>query len=140
MLSLYTFDTILFLLYLQYHTYSTRSCHTSDPSYKLQYYSKNTGTTILRRHLYSTHTEEWITACKTLNISIKSAAALRVVSEWEDVDTDEEDSTSDHEVNPNADSEAWKPFTKEAFVDALIAWIVSDDQVLVISPSIYSIN
>ena len=35
-----------------------RSCHAADSSYEVQYYSKNTGTSILRRHLYTTHPSE----------------------------------------------------------------------------------
>ena len=65
-----------------------RSSHAADSSYEVQYYSKNTGTSILRHHLYTTHPSEWISACKSLHISIKSSATLHAVSEWEETKSD----------------------------------------------------
>ena len=105
-----------------------RSCHAADSSYEVQYYSKNTGTSILRRHLYTTHPSEWISACKSLHISIKSSAALNAVSEWDETRFNVPKEEGLGSKDKGLPSEK-VPFSQEAFVDAIIAWIVSDDQV-----------
>ena len=116
-----------------------RSCHAADSSYEVQYYSKNTGTSILRRHLYTTHPSEWISACKSLRISIKSSAALRAVSEWEETKSDlPEDEALDSKDTVLPSEKV--PFSQEAFVDAIIAWIVSDDQVSSLSFILHSLR
>ncbi|KAK7006945.1 HAT family dimerization domain-containing protein, partial [Favolaschia claudopus] len=83
----------------------------------------NTSTGILRRHLYEHHLAAWVNGCDQLKITIKSEEALKVVNAYRA----KQNSSTDND--PTADSEKPRPaFSKEAFVDAIVEWIVSDDQ------------
>ena len=75
------------------------------------------GTSNLRKHLYNDHLEQWVTACDDLEIEITAQAAIPFVKKFrqEPADTPLE---SEH-----------PEYTKEAFVEAMIEFIVGDDQV-----------
>ena len=81
-----------------------------------------TSTSNLRKHLYSDHIEEWVTACDDLKIKIIAKAALPAVHKFHD----------EPGVTP-LESER-QEYTKEAFVEAILEFIVGDDQVC-LSPS-----
>ena len=77
-------------------------------------YGAKTATSTNRKHLTSCHLEAWVMACKRRNISIKNEAAQRAA---EGIQPD------------SADRYPRKPYSKEAFVDSIVEFIVGDDLV-----------
>jgi hypothetical protein len=71
----------------------------------------------LRKHLFTDHIEKWITSCENLNISITATAALEAIRTFRK----EPATTSLESERP--------PYSKEAFIDALVNFVVGDDQV-----------
>ena len=94
-----------------------RHIHQSNPAYAVSSFSLITGTTDLQKHLYTEHVEKWVTACDNLKIQITSAAAIQAIRKFcqEPVDTSLE---SEH-----------TEYSKEAFVEGILHFIVGDDQV-----------
>jgi len=94
-----------------------RHIHKSDPAYAVSAFSLVTGTTNLRKHLYNEHLEQWVTTCDDLKIEITAQAAIPAVKQFrqEPVDTPLESERPE--------------YSKEAFVEAILEFIVGDDQV-----------
>lgn len=66
------------------------------------------------------HIADWVQGCDKYNIKITAKAALSRVAEFRAMQT----------AQPvQADGIPRIPFSKEGFLDALVEWIVSDDQV-----------
>jgi hypothetical protein len=76
-----------------------------------------TSTSNLRKHLYSEHIEEWVTGCDDLKIKITAEAALPAVCKFR------------AEPEPTSLEAEHQEYTKEAFVEAILEFIVGDDQV-----------
>jgi hypothetical protein len=76
-----------------------------------------TSTSNLRKHLYSEHIEEWVTGCDDLKIKITAEAALPAVRKFR------------AEPEPTSLEAEHQEYTKEAFVEAILEFIVGDDQV-----------
>jgi hypothetical protein len=96
-----------------------RHAHSIDPAYQVSSFATSTGTSNLRKHLFTDHLEQWVSSCDQLNIPITAKAALPQVHKFR---------------NEPADTplESERPeYSKNAFVDALIEFIVGDDQVSV---------
>ena len=94
-----------------------RHIHESKPTHTISTFSRTTGTSNLRKHLYNDHLEQWVTSCDDLKIEITAKAAIPLVKSFcqEPADTPLE-------------SECPK-YSKEAFVEAILEFIVGDDQV-----------
>lgn len=99
-----------------------------DPTYELVDFSLTTSTSVLRRHLFENHLDLWITACDDMKIKITAKEALPVIEA--------------HRQEPQKTPlEAARPeFSKEAFLDALVEFIVADDQVTFNSDNIFFTN
>ena len=84
-------------------------------------YGKNTSTTVRRNHLCESHPNAWITACDKLGIDITAKGAQNTIRNYR----------KQHNQAASADDpeDLRKHFTPEAFVDAIVDFIVSDDQV-----------
>jgi hypothetical protein len=96
-----------------------RQIHITDLSHRVAKFGLKTATRPLCCHLYENHTDAWIADCEQLRITIKSKEALDFIAEF-------------CEAGPmGPDPNTCKPYLKEAFVDAIIEWIVGDDQVSV---------
>jgi hypothetical protein len=94
-----------------------RQLHKSNPSLPVASFGSTTSTSNLRKHLYNEHLEQWVTSCDTLDIKITAQAAIPAVKAFrqEPVDTD---------------LESKRPkYSKETFVEAIVEFIVGDDQV-----------
>ncbi|KAI0039264.1 hypothetical protein FA95DRAFT_1504405, partial [Auriscalpium vulgare] len=95
-----------------------------DASHKVSAFSTGTATGTLRRHLYTEHLPDWVRVCDESKIKITAAEALPFVNAHRE------------SVQPGRLQDAGKPgiprkkFTNEAFVDALVEFIVADDQSL----------
>jgi hypothetical protein len=85
-------------------------------------YGLKTGTDVLRRHLYEEHPDSWIEGCDKLHIPITAKAAQRAVTEYHN-----HQGQCTSRQSPN--STVSRPFSQEAFVDAVVEFIVVDDQV-----------
>lgn len=85
-------------------------------------YSLKTGTDVLRRHLYEEHSDSWIEGCDRLRIPITAKSAQRAVTEYRN----RKGQCTSHQ---SPDSKVIRPFSQEAFVDAIVDFIVTDDQV-----------
>ena len=70
----------------------------------------------MRKHLFSDHIEKWITSCEKLNIPVTAAAAVEAIRKFRK----EPATTSLESERPQ--------YSKEAFKDALVDFIVGDDQ------------
>lgn len=89
---------------------------------KAKEFGLKTGTDVLRRHLYEEHPDSWISGCDRLHIPITAKGAQRAVTEYRNR---QGQSTSHGSSNPKVG----RSFSQEAFVDAIVEFIVGDDQV-----------
>jgi hypothetical protein len=108
-----------FLRNCYYHFHSdnsVRNLHETDPSHDVAKFSERTGTGVLRRHLYEYHLSEWVKGCDQLGIQITAKGAMPAVNAFRGLRVEPEET-------------ARKPFSNEAFVDAIVEFIVGDDQV-----------
>lgn len=99
--------------------FSCRQIKTTDPNYEISTYAKETATGTLRTHLCKRHGSDWVSGCEQHKIPIKSTSELvrRVVQQFHGT------------TGTGPSARPRKPFSKEAFVDAIVEFIVADDQV-----------
>ena len=99
--------------------------HTAGEMESTPTYAPSTSTTGLRNHLVAEHLEEWVDSCDKLNIKITAKEARTHVDKlWQH--------RGQHV--PEASSPGIrKQYLNKVFIDAIIAWIVGDDQVSRIS-------
>jgi hypothetical protein len=85
-------------------------------------FSHRTGTSGLWKHLCNNHPDIWIAGCDRLNIPITAQAAQHAVKDYHACQ-------GAQSANPTSDDKPSQPFTPDAFVDAIVEFIVADDQV-----------
>ncbi|KAJ3518939.1 hypothetical protein NMY22_g13434 [Coprinellus aureogranulatus] len=98
-------------------------------SVNIQSYSQNTGPSNLRTHLAEQHLADWVDACDEAKPSITitgTAAAEKADSYREKRDG----FAGAGRTKAPKGAPQQRAFSQEAFIDALISWIVSDDQSL----------
>ena len=83
-----------------------------------------TSTGTLRKHLAGDHIEEWVTSCDNLDIKITAEGVLPAVHKFH---TQPEPTSLEGEC---------QEYTKEAFVEAVLEFIVGDDLVCAISSNL----
>jgi hypothetical protein len=83
-------------------------------------FSLKTGTGVLRRHLFEHHADAWIEGCDKLHIPITAKDAQRVVVDYRN---------RKGQARTNSTKQLGCPFSQEAFVDAIVEFIVANDQV-----------
>ncbi|KAK6992491.1 ribonuclease H-like domain-containing protein, partial [Favolaschia claudopus] len=86
-------------------------------------FASSTSTGVLRRHLFEHHLDAWVEGCDRLKIPITAQDALLRVNEYR---ARKNQATSGGSTS--ASDKKRTPFTQDAFVDAIVEWIVSDDQ------------
>jgi hypothetical protein len=101
-----------------------RQCHAANPHTGTTKFSANTSSGILRRHLYEQHVDAWVEGCDQLKIPIKAKEATKYVDEYRVRKHQTTGSTSTSEPGKKR-----AQFSQEAFVNAIVEWIVGDDQV-----------
>jgi len=109
--------SIIFLVATQIFDLNYREIHSTNPSHYVADFGATTSTSNLRKHLFNDHIKKWITSCENLNISITAAAALEAIRKFR-----KEPATT------SLESERTQ-YSKEAFIDALVDFVVGDDQV-----------
>jgi hypothetical protein len=82
-------------------------------------YGKSTSTSTLRKHLYTTHIQEWIEGCERLQLKIRSKDALQAIA-------------AHRGVRAESQAQQRPQFTQENFVNALAEFIIATDQVYLI--------
>jgi hypothetical protein len=93
--------------------------HSANPVYHVATFGADTGTGNLCRHLFTTHLEQWVTFCNQQGIPITTKGAAELVHKFRK----EPDTTLLESEHPT--------YSKKAFIDAIVEWIVGDDQVCV---------
>ena len=96
---------------------SFRETHSTDPSHHVTDFSSTTSTSNLRKHLFTDHIEKWIASCEKLNIHITATAAAEAICQFRG-----------EPATTQLESERLR-YSKETFRDALLDFIVGDDQV-----------
>ncbi|KIK54987.1 hypothetical protein GYMLUDRAFT_249010 [Collybiopsis luxurians FD-317 M1] len=83
------------------------------------------GTDALQKHLSRDHLKEWIESCNLLGIPLTSEMGKAVLHEYESCFRS---GSVPFGAAASQAGDANLPFTKDHFVDALMIWIVADDQ------------
>jgi hypothetical protein len=104
---------------LTYINLDYRQACVANPSHHIATFGLTTSTSSLRKHLFSDHLEEWSTACDTRKIPITVPAAIEAIRKFRN----EPGSTTLEAERPE--------YSKEAFIDAIVDFVVGDDQVRV---------
>ena len=99
-----------------------RENHTLQSSYPCTIYSSKTSTTVLRKHLCDCHADTWITGCDKLGIDITAKAAQNVVQNYRR-------RSGEPVLSGPKPEDIQEMYTEEAFLNALVDFIVSDDVV-----------
>jgi len=94
----------------------TRELNKSDPQHDESTFSIKTATGTLRRHLIDCHFLEWDSACEKQGIQMNSKAGKAAKARFQ------------QDGGPRSDGKRI-PFTREAFIDAIAEFIVTDDVV-----------
>lgn len=92
---------------------------------KSKRYSSSTGTSVLRRHLLKSHLDAWVKACDDQKLSIGGEEARGIVADYHQQRSGFPEAVLPAGVRPR--------FTKENLVQAIITFVVSDDQVCLVS-------
>jgi hypothetical protein len=85
-----------------------------NTAYHVHDYSMSIATGTLHKHLLSYHSDEWVSECKRLNISIKPVAGFKMAGD----------------KSSKAQTPSCPSYSPELFMDALVNFIAATDQVL----------
>ena len=85
-------------------------------------YGLKTGTGTLRKHLFENHANDWISACDAQKIPITAKEAQPALAEYRT------HQGMSPEGAPHANTQR-RTYTPDKFVEAIVEWIVADDQV-----------
>lgn len=106
-------------------TYFIRQEHSIHPHIKVRPFNKSTGTTVLRNHLASEHVSSWVNTCDKFNILITARVSQKAVSDYRQKRGQSHAPSDSSQAPPPVIRE----YSRETFVDAIVEWIVADDQV-----------
>jgi hypothetical protein len=109
----------LFFLSMQIFDLDYRKIHSTNPSHRVSDFGITTSTSGLRKHLFTDHIGEWISSCENLKIPITAVAAVEAIRKFRK----EPATTSLESERPQ--------YSKEAFIDAIVDFVVGDDLVCV---------
>ncbi|KAJ7836917.1 hypothetical protein B0H14DRAFT_3141636 [Mycena olivaceomarginata] len=97
--------------------------HATDAHIGMTKFAKLTSTGVLRKHLYEHHIDVWVEGCDQLKIPIKAKEAARFVDAYRVRKHQKTGNTSNSEPGRREDL-----FRRRRFVDAIVEFIVGDDQ------------
>jgi hypothetical protein len=86
-----------------------------NAKHEVKKYGANTSTGVLRTHLMECHLSEWGQFCEEQDVELVSKAAQKAMDKYRG------------NGKSHSKPDARMPFSKEAFVDAIAAFIISDD-------------
>lgn len=96
------------------------------PSFKVKVYSSTTSTSTLQKHLADNHFAEWVDSCDEQKIQISET--LKVYPHVLQHQS-ERDGWQNTQPSSNPGIGERLKFSKEAFVNAICDFVISDDQV-----------
>jgi len=111
----------------------SRQKHAINPAIEVQTYALKTGTTVLRTHLCNEHLGPWVEGCDKFNIPIVAQTFQARVDEYRK----QNGSTQARTEDPTLPTRA---YSREAFIDAIVEWIVADDQVCLLKTLHYDLD
>ena len=82
-------------------------------------------------HLSHQHTHDWILTCNANDIKITATGVQEILVEYW---------SSQGEEHTDSTNKSHKPYSREAFVDALVEFIVADDQVSKIDCNVHDVD
>ena len=96
--------------------------NSADRWCKVTSYSITTSTSSLHNHLLRDHIDEWIPSCDKLKIKCQGGPCMQEkVDSWRQAHGGDEFQQTKERTH--------KTFSKKAFVDAIVEFIIVDDQV-----------
>jgi len=98
---------------------ANRRMNATNPKHDVANFSESSSTGTLHTHLCSEHIDDWVSSCDSANITIKAKKSQAAIDEYR---KSRGQPTSGSNTLP-------KYFSKEAFVDAIVEFIIADDQV-----------
>ncbi len=93
--------------------------HAADKNHEITQFSSSTSTGTLRRHLYLHHVAEWVVSCDAQKIQITARDAQSYVESYR------------QSIGQQSPHSSRIPFSQETFTNALVEFIVGDDQVCI---------
>ncbi|KAJ6529698.1 hypothetical protein B0H19DRAFT_1274093 [Mycena capillaripes] len=105
------------------HCLFCQQLRVTHPHVKATAFSLNTSTGTMRKHLYERHADEWISGCDQLGIPITTKDAQPAVEKFR-----QRYGQQSGTGGTTTGAKGRRPFSHEAFVDALVEFIVGDDQ------------
>ncbi|KAJ7817323.1 hypothetical protein B0H13DRAFT_1923007 [Mycena leptocephala] len=106
------------------HCLFCQQLRVTHPHVKATAFSLNTSTGTMRKHLYERHADEWISGCDQLGIPITAKDAQPAVEKFR-----QRYGQQSGTGGTTSGAKGRRPFSHEAFVDALVEFIVGDDQI-----------
>lgn len=106
--------------YILFYNDYCRHLHSLNAAHPVAQWSTSTSTGSMRKHLSDRHIREWVTACDKGDIKITASQVQATVTEFRRRQSGATEPSG--EISP-------EPFTREKFVDAVVEWIIADDQV-----------
>jgi len=97
--------------------YFYRQAHAADPTHHISSFKDTTSTSNMRKHLFTDHIAEWVKLCEDLNIPIIAPAAISAIHKFR------------KEPVPTPLESERPQYSKQAFIDAIVDFVVGDDQV-----------
>ncbi|KAJ7884388.1 hypothetical protein B0H14DRAFT_2564440 [Mycena olivaceomarginata] len=105
------------------HCLFCQQLRVTHPHVKATAFSLNTSSGTMRKHLYERHADEWISGCDQLGIPITAKDAQPAVEKFR-----QRYGQQSGTGGTTSGAKGRRPFSHEAFVDALVEFIVGDDQ------------
>ncbi|KAJ2921800.1 hypothetical protein H1R20_g15297, partial [Candolleomyces eurysporus] len=101
---------------------SRAAAGTLEDNQYVKHYNKKSGTGTMRRHLYGHHRDEWVAGCDRQGLKIIVKEAQKHVSAYRQAQGQ----------TPMGGSDTSRPnipeFTHDAFIEALVDFVIADDQ------------
>lgn len=111
--------------------YHFRQQKAANPRHHVTNFSLKTGSGTMRSHLSHQHTHDWILTCDANDIKITATGVQEILVEYR---------SSQGEEHTDSANKSRKPYSREAFVDALVEFIVADDQVSKIDCNVHDVD
>jgi hypothetical protein len=101
--------------------YFGRTDKATNPQCKVACFAKSTSMGTLQTHLAAVHLHEWVAACNKEKIKISAKSVQEFVTEYQNNNGEEGPSKMGERKR--------KPYSRKGFVNAIVEFIVTDDQV-----------
>ncbi|KAF9543547.1 hypothetical protein CPC08DRAFT_770216 [Agrocybe pediades] len=121
-------DVLVFFSVENNHQFCKFCIRDNESLQRCDSYKTSSATSTLQRHLYNKHLVEWVEGCKQAGIKITASepGVQDALDEYH-----RHHSTDSHNAASDRDTPSllYQDYSPEAFVDAIVDWIVADDQI-----------